>query len=246
VHGRGYQTGFGPPVTPQIIKKLMIANAVVFVAQYLSPTVTQLGALTPALVWQERFLWQPFTYMWLHSTYSLLHIAFNMFALWMFGSPLAMAWGDKRFLRYYLICGVGAGVVIAIVPYLLGSSTVIPTLGASGAVMGVLLAYSFSWPERTIMLIFPPIPIKAIWLIPLILVMEFTSGPGNVSHAGHLGGVLVGWLYLMREGQTPGAPTLDTLKYKWRRYQMRQRLRAVRDEERRDRERHLDDDRRYH
>ncbi|MEE8581843.1 MAG: rhomboid family intramembrane serine protease [Myxococcota bacterium] len=238
--------GFGPPVTPQIIKNLMIVNAVVYVAQYFSPMVTQLGALTPSLVWGERFLWQPFTYMWLHSTYSLLHVAFNMFALWMFGSPIALAWGEQRFLRYYLICGVGAGVIIASVPFLLGSDTNIPTLGASGAVMGVLLAYSFTWPERTIMLIFPPIPIKAIWLIPLILVMEFTSGPGNVSHAGHLGGVLVGWLYLLNEGQTPGAPTLGSFKHKWRRYQMRQRLRAVRDEERRERQRHWNDDQRYH
>ncbi len=67
--------GFGPPATPRIIKNLMIVNAVVYVAQYASPIVTQLGAITPALVWGERFLWQPVTYMWLHSTYSLLHIA---------------------------------------------------------------------------------------------------------------------------------------------------------------------------
>jgi membrane associated rhomboid family serine protease len=240
--------GFGPPVTPQIIKSLMIANAVIFVAQYVSPMVTEMGALTPSAFWKHRYVWQPLTYMWLHSPFSIWHIAFNMFALWMFGSPLAMAWGERRFLRYYLACGVGAGAVIATVPYLLGSSPDYPTLGASGAVMGVLLAYSFTWPERTIMLIFPPIPIKAIWLIPLILVMEFTSGPGNVSHAGHLGGVLVGWIYLLREGRTAGVPTLEALKHRWRRYQMRQKLRAVREEEMRERRRQWneDNDSRYH
>jgi membrane associated rhomboid family serine protease len=246
VYGRGTQSGFGPPTTPPAIKNLLIANLVVYIAQWVSPMVTELGAITPALVWKHRFLWQPFTYMWLHSTYGIWHIAFNMFALWMFGSPLAMAWGDKRFLRYYLVCGVGAGFVIATVPYIFGTATTVKVLGASGAVMGVLLAYSFTWPDRTIMLLFPPIPLKAIWLIPLILLLEITTGPGNVSHAGHLGGVVVGWIYLVREGRTPGAPTFETLKYKWRRFQMRQRLRAVRDEEERRRREWHDDHRRYH
>lgn len=251
MQGRGYQMGFGPPVTPQIIKTLLIANAAVWVAQHIIANLTILGSVTPALFWEHKYLWQPFTYMWLHDPRSLWHIGFNMLALWMFGSNLAMAWGDQRFLKYYLACGVGAGFIIASVPYAVGSSTVIPVLGASGAVMGVLLAYSFTWPDRTIMLIFPPIPLKAIWLIPLIFLMEFTSGPDNISHAGHLGGVLVGWLYLVREGRTPGALTLDGLKLKWRRYQMRQRLRAVRDEDQRDRQRSWrndddDDQRRYH
>jgi rhomboid-like protein len=187
--------------------------------------------------------------MWLHSPGSPLHIVFNMFALWMFGSQMALHWGDERFLRFYLICGVGAGVLIAsvpFIPYIMGtgfwSDPRIPTLGASGAVMGCLLAYSFTWPSRTIQLIFPPIPIKAIWLIPFIFFMELSSGPGNVSHLGHLGGVVVGWIYLAREGRTPGVPTIDTLKLKWRRYQMRQKLRAVHEEERRDRARRNDDD----
>ncbi len=248
MYGRGgNQMGFGPPVTPQVIKNLLIANVAVFVAQMLAPIVTQVGAVTPALFWGEQWLWQPFTYMWLHSPGSIWHIGFNMFALWMFGSPLALTWGDERFLRYYLVCGVGAGLVIATVPYVFDSPTTIPTVGASGAVMGVLLAYSFTWPDRTIMLIFPPVPIKALWLIPLILVMELTSGPGNVSHAGHLGGVVVGWIYLVREGRTPGALTFDSIKYRWRRHQMRRKLRAVQmDDLRERRERDRDDERRYH
>jgi len=257
VYGRGSQVSFGPPVTPPIIRNLMIANGVVFIIQHLQPlgdAVNWYGAVRPALVWQGLYLWQPFTYMWMHAGF--LHIALNMFALWMFGAPLALAWGEKRFLRYYLVCGVGAGVIIATLPYLAvlsgwgGSAEglVIPTVGASGAVMGVLLGFSFTWPDRTIMLMFPPIPMKAIWLIPLLFLIEFTTGPQNISHAGHLGGVLVGWIYLAREGRTPGAPNLQTIKHKWRRYRMRQKLRAVKNDERRTRRNVNDDDdhRTYH
>jgi rhomboid-like protein len=255
VYGRGSQFSFGPPLTPPIVKNLIIANVVVYVAQmatYNSPYgpgfVTGLGRVSPHEVWNYFELWRPFTYMWLHSPGSFLHIAFNMYALWLFGSALALAWGVQRFLRYYLVCGVGAGVLIATVPWIpyhLGFASTpedvkallaIPTLGASGAVMGVLLAYSFTWPERTIQLIFPPIPLKAIWLIPFLLLIEFTSGPSNVSHLGHLGGIAVGWIYLLREGQTPGLPTVKTLEHRWRRYKMRRRLRAVHDEDKQNRQ----------
>lgn len=257
---------FGPPQTPEIIKNLMIANGVVFIAQLAGPgllglNVTGLGVVSPALVWGDFELWRIFTYMWLHSPSSILHIAFNMFSLWMFGSSLALLWGEQRFLRYYLVCGVGAGFLIASVPLMLGMLGIGSdvrdvfgvTLGASGAVMGVLLAYSFTWPDRTIMLIFPPIPIKAIWLIPLIFVMEWMSasaGNSNVSHIGHLAGVLVGWIYLVNEGRTPGAPTPQGLIHRWKRYRMRQKIRAVHREDRQERERWRDDDddgpRRFH
>ena len=100
------------------------------------------------------------------------------------------------------------------------------------------------------MLMIPPMPIKAIWLLPVIFFLEFFSGPSNVSHVGHLGGVVVGWVYLVKEGRTPGAPTIEGLKLRWRRYQMRQKIRAVHEEDRRERKRWNDDDRddppRYH
>lgn len=252
MYGQGNRMGFGPPVTPPVIRNLLIANGVVYLAQLLVPSVTHYGAVSPYTVWFQWELWQPFTYMWLHSPGSIWHIVFNMFSLWMFGSALALAWGEQRFLKYYLYCGVGAGLLIATVPWipiLMGISEVTPmlatpTLGASGAVMGCLLAYSFTWPDRTIQLIFPPIPIKAIWLIPLLLLMEF-SGPSNVSHVGHLGGLLIGWWYLVQEGRTPNAPTLGNLKLRYRRRKMRQNLRAVRDEEREQRRRDRNDHR-YH
>lgn len=265
MYGRGgAQFSFGPPVTPEIIKNLLIANGVVFIAQLLGSRmgfdVTSFGVVQPAAVWGDFQLWRVFTYMWLHSEHYYLHIAMNMLSLWMFGSQLALAWGEERFLRYYLVCGTGAGFMIATIPFLLGmlgiSSSIADvfgvTLGASGAVMGVLLAYSFTWPDRTIMLLFPPIPIKAIYLIPVLFLMELmTSGRGeNISHTGHLAGVLVGWIYLLNEGRTPGAPTLQSLLLKWRRYRMRQKIRAVHREDRelrdRDRDRERDDKRRFH
>ena len=254
MHGRGFQgggTGFGPPFTPPIVKQLLIANGIIFVVQLAVPAFTELFGVIPLLFWQHGYLWQPFTYMWLHSTHHLLHILMNLFVLWMFGSQLAMAWGPKRFLRYYLICGVGAGFFIATMPYLsvgLGISSPIAlgitTVGASGAIYGVLLAYSMTWPDRTIMLIFPPVAFRAIWLIPLLFFMTFLFGGGNVSHVGHLGGVVVGWLYLRRSGDAHSLLSFEQIKYRWRRYRMRQRLRSIQYEEWEKRRR--DNDHRYH
>lgn len=264
MYGRGgAQFSFGPPQTPEIIKNLLIANGVVFIAQLIGPRVgfdvTNFGVVQPAAVWGDFQVWRIFTYMWLHSPTSIMHIAFNMLSLWMFGSSLALVWGEERFLRYYLVCGTGAGFMIASLPFLLGMlgipSTLADlngvTLGASGAVMGVLLAYSFTWPDRTIMLLFPPIPIRSIYLIPVLFVMEWMSsatGQGNVSHTGHLAGVLVGWIYLLNEGRTPGAPTLNSFVLKWRRYRMRQKIKSVHKEDRDARRRDRDDDdvRRFH
>ena len=106
MYGQGNQMGFGPPVTPPIIKNIIIANAAVFIAQLLLPSVigfdavTRFGAVSAYGVWHEWNLWQPFTYMWLHDTHSLMHILFNMFALYMFGGVLETAWGSRRFLRF--------------------------------------------------------------------------------------------------------------------------------------------------
>ncbi len=241
----------GPPITPPVIKQIMIANAVVFLFQQISPMTTYYASVVPIDFWQSGHLWQPFTYMWIHASFG--HIAMNMFMLWMFGSQLAMAWGPKRFLRFYLICGVGAGLIIATYPYLIfgirPEGVLWPTLGASGAVFGVLLGYSLTWPDRTIMLIFPPVAFRAIWLIPGLFLMTtiFSSGQ-NISHIGHLGGVIVGWIYLRRKGHANAIFTLSNLKSRWKRYRMRKKLRAVRyDEfEARRREQEKNNDRKFH
>jgi membrane associated rhomboid family serine protease len=240
VYGRGYQSGigFGPAVTPDVIKQLLIANVAVFLVDAVFPrlALVAIGGASPAGFWSGR-LWQPFSYMWLHG--GLWHVAMNMFVLWMFGSPLALAWGPQRFLRFYLMCGVGAGLVIVTFPWLLYATGAqppqalyVPTVGASGAVYGCILAYSLTWPNRTIMLIFPPVAFRAIWLIPVLFFLEFYGGPRNVSHVGHLGGVLVAWLLL--RGRTPGQvlPTWNQLRYRLHRWRMRRRLRAVQRDER--------------
>ncbi len=259
MYGRGTQGagmgGFGPPVTPPIVKNLLIANAAIYLVQALffgDPKSTEdlllaLG-VSPARVWQAGFLWQPFTYIWLHG--GLGHVLMNCFILWMFGSQMAIVWGPQRFLRFYLLCGIGAGFIISLwpfIPYALGlagrSDLVLPTVGASGAIYGVLLAYSMTWPDRTIMLIFPPVAFRAIWMIPVLFVLTWIMDPmGRVSHIGHLGGVIVGWLYMRRQGGTPNPFSWSHLKYRWRRYRMRQKLRAVHYEDvqarrRRDRDR---------
>ena len=248
MYGRGPQIGFGPPVFPDVVKAIIVANCVVYLLQVLGPvSLTTRLALTPSDVWEHGAVWQVATYMWLHAPESPLHLIFNMFGLWMFGSQVAGAWGTQRFLRFYLICGIGAGVLIAAWPGLMelfgfSSSYRLPTLGASGAVYGVLLAFSLLWPDRTILLLFPPIPLKAIWFIPFLFFMEVISGPRNVSHVGHLGGVLVGFVALRAMG-LGGRVGFGQLRWRFKRWRMRRQLSAVRTEELRERER---DRRNYH
>jgi membrane associated rhomboid family serine protease len=236
VHRRGpYQLGFGPALTPAV-QRLMIANGAVFIAQQLVPGLTEAGAVSPAGFFGGR-VWEPFTYMWLHA--GLAHVFFNMFALWMFGPPLEAVWGSQRFLRFYLICGVGAGFLIVLWNLVTGQYYV-PTLGASGAIYGVLAAFSLSWPDRTIMLLFPPMPVKAIWFIPILFLLQLAlGGGGNTSHIGHLGGVLVAATLL--RGELRRYFDFSSLRYRWHRWRMRRRLRAVRSDFERRRRPHDDD-----
>ena len=171
----------------------------------------------------------------------------NMWGLWMFGGQMEMLWGSKRFVRFYLVCGVGAGFVILAwnligaafgATYLLDSRT----LGASGAILGIITAFCLTWPDRTILLIIPPMPVKAIWFIPFFLFLGFAVGGGNISHAGHIGGILVAGVIMRNElkaylggrggrGGGGGGFGLGSLRYRWHRYRMRGRLRAVRRQE---------------
>ncbi len=210
-----------PPITP-MVQNIIIACAVVWVLQ-----VGDYINYVPLMASGTHFqLWQPFTYMWLHDPNSLAHVLMNMLALYMFGGQLEQTWGGQRFLRFYLLCGIFAGFLIAGWNFLQGSP--IPTLGASGAVYGVLTAYSITWPHRTIMLLFPPIPIRAIYLIPLLFVMQLSMG-GPVSHIGHLGGVIAA-LFLLR-GNLHRILSMGNLQYQWQRYRMKGRLRSVRRDE---------------
>jgi membrane associated rhomboid family serine protease len=235
--------GFGPAITP-MVQKLLIANGVIFFLQFIIPAIVPLGAISVAGFFQG-MIWQPFTYMWLHG--GLMHVFMNMFVLWMFGPQLEGLWGSQRFLRFYLICGVGAGFVILIWNLLVGAFLpgsqlyYIPTLGASGAIYGLLTAFSLTWPDRTIMLLFPPMPVKAIWFIPLLFVLQFAMGGGhNVSHAGHLGGVIVAGFLMRRE--LGSYFSFSSVRFKWHRWRMRRRLRSVQQDEVERRRRARDDE----
>jgi membrane associated rhomboid family serine protease len=230
------QMRFGPGHTPDVIKWLLGLHVVVYLLQRALP-LTQWFVMEPTLFWQQGQLWRAATYMWLHG--GGWHLVGNLLALWMFGSEVAARWGAERFLRFYLISGVGAGVVIALwqglTHWLFGGMPTL-TLGASGAVYAVLLAHSLMWPDRTILLIFPPIPLRALYLIPFLFLMDLIFAPPNISHVGHLGGVLAGWLQLAQSGDV--SVTISQLQYRWRRWRMRRKLRAVENDDWRRKDRH--------
>jgi membrane associated rhomboid family serine protease len=183
---------------PNVIFALLIANGLLFALQQFSNQFLVINfGLWPAGVPGSPFApWQVLTYGFLHG--NIPHIAFNMFALWMFGRELEMLMGSRRFLTYYLTCVVGAGVVQLIVARMQGG--LYPTIGASGGVFGILLAFGMAFPNRMILLLFPPIPMKAKYMVVLFGVFELFVGvsgaaPG-IAHFAHLGGMLFGFLLL--------------------------------------------------
>lgn len=186
---------------PTGVKWLLIINTVVFVIWYLGgPTVQSWMSpleLVPRLV-VYKFPWclyQLFTYMFLHG--GITHLLFNMLALWMFGLSLEQTWGTRRFLKYYFLCGVGAGICDTVVNVLLGHNT--STIGASGAIYGLLLAFGVLFPDTQVLMYFL-FPIKAKYLVMIYgaveLLLALGSGNSGVSNIAHLGGMLFGLLYL--------------------------------------------------
>ncbi|MEW5874027.1 MAG: rhomboid family intramembrane serine protease [Candidatus Zixiibacteriota bacterium] len=198
---------------PPAIKMLLIANGVMFLLQMManSALVRYLG-LTPAMV-TGGAVWQIFTYMFLHGGF--MHILFNMFGLWMFGRDIEQAWGSREFLKYYLICGVGAGLVT--VAALWGSN--VPTIGASGAVYGILLAYGMLFPNRLVYLMFV-IPIPAKYFVVLFGLLELVSSlqysSDGIGHFTHLGGLAIGFLYLRWGGRRIRFPRPLAFLGRWR------------------------------
>ena len=220
-----FEFGFGYGLTP-VVKKLIIANVAVFVATFLGQAVGlgslfRLMMLTPSSVLHGA-LWQLVTYMFLHAGF--WHILFNMVGLWMFGCELERTWGSRRFLRYYFMTGIGAGITVV----LLSPFSPIPTVGASGAVYGVLLAYGVLWPNRVILVpifffFFIPVPAKyLVMILGGIAFLSALSGPGDmISHTGHLGGMVVGLIYLR------GRPYWFELRngyYRWRRQRLQRQF----------------------
>jgi membrane associated rhomboid family serine protease len=148
--------------------------------------------------------WQLLSYAFLHGSFN--HLFFNMFAVWMFGTPLEQSWGSQRFALYFATCVVGAAVMQLLVQLFEGG--VYPTIGASGGVFGLLLAYGAMWPDNRIFLIFFPVPIKAKWFVLIYggieLLLGFTRSMPGIAHFAHLGGMVFGAALMYYWGWRPG------------------------------------------
>jgi membrane associated rhomboid family serine protease len=212
---------FGPGALTPAVRALMVLNVAGYLLALVVPAVSIALGLVPALVFERWWVWQPVTYMFLHG--GLFHLLFNMLALWMFGVDLERRWGTRFFARYYFISGIGAAattLVVSLLPYsfaapLYGSVTV----GASGAVYGLLVAFAMMYPHRPIYLyMLFPIPARIFVLIvgAISFLSSVSEARGGVAHAAHLGGLVAGYLYLAgRRGHL-----LSTVRSQWLRWRL--------------------------
>ncbi len=191
------------PPMPPVTRALLLINVAAFcIGIFMGSWFTQLLALWPL---GYGFLpWQVGTYAFLHG--SLGHLFFNMLGLWMFGSELERLWGRQRFIQFYAASVLSAAAAQLLVTWLLGS--MYPTVGASGGLFGLLLAYGMTYPNRTIVPLIPPIPMKAKVFVAIYggleLLMGVTGSASGVAHFAHLGGMLGGFLMLRYwRGQSP-------------------------------------------
>lgn len=211
---RNYRFSVNFYITPAI-QWLIIANVAVYLLENILQVFWGTTAyhlfqmyfgLVPSGVVPGLRIWQPFTYLFLHDIRSIWHLLTNMFMLWMFGRELELVWGRNRFLQYYFLTGIGAGlinVLVRAVPTLWGRAPYdIPTIGASGAIFGVLLACAILFPDRQVYLFPIPIKITMRTLVMIMTALEFLGtfglGGDDISHVCHLGGMLVGYIYLRR------------------------------------------------
>ena len=191
---------------PVAVKWLLISNFAIFVLTFLGRAygfdwIFYPFGLIPGMVVGKLALWQLVTYMFLHSSSGFTHVLFNMLTLWMFGKDIEESWGTRRFLKYYFICGIGAGITVVLANAIAGDMAS-RTIGASGAVYGLILAFAMIDPERMIMFSFL-FPMKAKYMAMLLGGMAFLMTIGDtgsgVSHVAHLGGMLWGYGYLKME-----------------------------------------------
>lgn len=180
---------------PPAIKGLLIANVVGFaIAKLAGPAmINDMFGLVPQHLIFDRWIWQPITYLFIHG--NIWHLIFNLFALWMFGMPVEAQWGEKEFLKYYFLCGLGAAVTSTA----LGVHSTIPVIGASGPIYGLLVAFAMLYPDAVVYLYFL-IPVKAAHMAILFGALEFFAGatgatPG-IARFAHLGGMVTGYFYI--------------------------------------------------
>lgn len=181
---------------PSAVKHIILISIGMMVLSYLNePLMTRLFALNPVTF--IRRLWQLVTYMFMHG--SFFHIFFNMYTLYIFGSVLENVWGTKKFLVFYFITGIGAALVHIGVQYLTGDFAL--TVGASGAIYGILMGYAMLYPDSRLSLIFPPVTMKAKWFVLIFagieLLLGVTGTQAGVAHFAHLGGLVFGFILMM-------------------------------------------------
>jgi membrane associated rhomboid family serine protease len=215
---------FGPgPLTPAV-KWLIIANVVMFLATLVYEPIIDFLGLTPRIIVERFWVWQLATYAFLHG--GPIHILFNMLGVWMFGVELERLWGTRQFLKYYAITGVGAGLTVLAVGLLLGASSEtyrFPTIGASGALYGLLVAFAYYYPDRPLLMFFL-FPIPAKYFVMIVGAMAFLSAPqSRVSEAAHLGGLVIGYLYL-RAGRGGLAAEIKYRYLKWKMNRLRRKF----------------------
>jgi membrane associated rhomboid family serine protease len=221
-------SSFGPGAMTPAVKWIIIANVAAFLLMFVLPVMATYLGLSPAAVIERQWLWQPVTYMFLHV--DLFHILFNMLGIWMFGVELEQRWGTYEFLRFYAVVGVGAAVT-TIAASLLPFGFTAPiygslTMGASGALYGLLYAWAKRFPHRPI-LMFLLFPIQAKYFVMIIGAIAFLSSVGGsrdgVAHATHLGGLLFGYLYLQR-GKGGLSAEIKYRYLKWKMNRMRRKF----------------------
>ena len=182
-------------LTP-LVRNLIIVNVVVFLAQNLLSNLDITTYLALSSIHSPYFKpYQFFTYMFAHGGFG--HIFFNMLALASFAPVLETYWGDKKFLTFYLATGIGAGIIYAVVNLFLGTSDGGIMLGASGALYGILMAFGMVFPNLEIMLLFPPVPIKAKYMVFIMGFITYAlDRSGTVAHLAHFGGALVAFIII--------------------------------------------------
>ncbi len=211
--------GEGRPGTmmPPVVSLLLMSNVAIFLLEMATggalilpfalwpavPEMSLTGVPQPHFQW-----WQLVTYAFLHG--SLLHLALNMYALWLFGSRMELVWGPKAFTLYYFVCVVGAGLVqLVVTTEAARTGSIYPTIGASGGVYGILLAFGMTFPNERLLLLFPPVVLKAKWFVLIFGGIELWAGvtgtQAGVAHFAHLGGMLFGFILIMYWRRHPPA-----------------------------------------
>jgi len=198
-----------PPFTRWVKRLIIICAAVYFlqivfdrVAPQIEGYIEAYLGLVPAAVLRYGMVWQLVTYSFLQSTHSLSHLLLNMLTLWMFGSQEEQDWGSRKFLEFYFFCVIGAALVTVAVAYtgLPGVSPLVPTIGASGGIYGLLIAFGMLYGDREVFLFPFPFSIKAKYLVGIIIfivvIATFQPSQGGVANFAHLGGLLFGFLYI--------------------------------------------------